>query len=189
MILIIRPHPLQVQAVDLLPEIHRMGIAHRDPHKLRVPSFYINRLRNPAADHLRYTHVHGHLIHRPLMDLQLKLLDPSQSLHGYPFPSHHAAVVHILSHTADGIAAHSSLRAVRVEHPHSHIRLRRRADKNQPVSPDAEMPVADQYRRPLRPVHLLLKTVDIHIVIADAMHFCKFHPILLLTCQTINIHP
>ena len=54
-----------------------------------------------------------------------------------------AVVVDILGHAADAVAAHLAFAAVGVEHPHPGVGPFRRADQDQAVAADAEVPIAD----------------------------------------------
>ncbi len=89
-------------------------------------------------------------------------------------------VIDELPHAADAVSAHLRPGAVRIVHLHLEIRLRSRIDENQPVAPDAEMPVAEPPRqlRLLQGRNLLLKSVYIYVVIPAALHLREFHVFL-----------
>ena len=88
---------------------------------------------------------------------------------------HNAVIIGIFCHTADTVAAHSAPGAVSIVHIHLTIRHFRRLDQNQSVRTDTEVTVADPYGRAVWILYLFFKAIDIHIVIADTLHFCKLH--------------
>ena len=79
------------------------------------------------------------------------------------------------SHTANGVAAHFRARTVGIVHLHAKICDVRRADEHQTVPADAEVAVGQADGRGRRIGHRLGEAVDIDIVIAAALHFCKLH--------------
>ena len=84
-------------------------------------------------------------------------------------------IINIFRHTADSVAAHGPSGPVCIVHLHLKISFIRRSDQNQSVRTDAKMSVTDQNGSLLRVRHLLLKTVNIDIIVAAAMHFRKLH--------------
>ena len=88
----------------------------------------------------------------------------------------HAVRVQKLRHTAHPVAAHFALGAIRVEHPHGGVAVRRqrRADADNAVRPNGKMPA----RKFLAPDGNLRRqagfaAVKIDIVVAAAVHFGK----------------
>ena len=62
--------------------------------------------------------------------------------------------------------------AIGVEHSHPHIGSLGGHNKYQAVRTDTEVAVADNFSQLRGLFHLLLKTVDIYIIVTDAVHFC-----------------
>jgi hypothetical protein len=87
-------------------------------------------------------------------------------------------VVNVLGDAADAVAAHLGLGTVGVEHAHLRIRNVGRADQNQTVRADAEVTITDPDSQFGRIYNCLAEAVDVHIVIAQPVHFGKFHKIL-----------
>ena len=84
-------------------------------------------------------------------------------------------IIDKLAYAACGVSAHISLAAVGIEHSHSEIRLVGGHYKHKSVGTYAEMAVADDLGNSFGVSHGLLKAVHVNIIIADALHFCKFH--------------
>ena len=90
-------------------------------------------------------------------------------------------VMHVLRNAADAVSTHLCPRAIRVIHLHLKIRFVRRIDKNHAVAADTKMTVtgkADKFRL-LFLRYFFCKSVDINVIIAAALHFCKsdFHKV------------
>ena len=91
----------------------------------------------------------------------------------FGFAAHHIVVVQVFADTADAVAAHFSLGAVGVEHAHFCVCNIRGADQDDAVAADAEVMVGQAHRKLLRIVHRMSEAVEIYIIIAAAVHFCK----------------
>ena len=90
-----------------------------------------------------------------------------------------AVVVNVFRHAADAVAAHFRLGAVGVVHPHSGVGLIARADQDQPVAADAEMPVGNPPgQRGRIGGKRFRETVDVHVVVAGSVHFGEVHDIV-----------
>ena len=98
-----------------------------------------------------------------------------------------ALVMQVFGHAPDGVPAHFALAAVPVEHAHLRIRHLRRANQHHAVSADADMAVCQLHAQPRRVADGLVKTVEIDIVVAAALHFHKFQR-LLLAAQVVDVH-
>ena len=94
----------------------------------------------------------------------------------------HAVVVQVFAHAADAVAAHFTLRTVGVKNAHLRIRLVRRGDQNDAVAADAEMRLAQPDRKFLGIGDRLVKTVEIDVVVAAAVHLGEgqLHAVSLL---------
>src|SRR5262249_14142180 len=88
-------------------------------------------------------------------------------------------VVDVLGDAAQPVAAHFRLAAVGVVHPHPRVGLPRRANQDQAVAADAEMPVADRARERCRiSGEPLGETIDVNVIVAAALHFGEAHGLL-----------
>ena len=103
------------------------------------------------------------------------MFDAGSGLNRKPCLFYDMMIVHILRHAADAIATHLTLRTVRIEHAHAHIRPIGRTDQDQPVGTDAKMTVAHTSGKLCRIVCFVFQTIYINIIISTAMHLCKFH--------------
>ena len=175
-------------------EIQRHGIIHvsnavriAGVHGRDDPCFseHIDRLleeslprcrdRDLLRPKLRTAHAHAHSLDRAVGHIQPERLDAGACLDRELGLIRQAAVMDIFAHAADGVAAHLGARAVGIVHFHAKIRDLRRADQHEPVAADAEMAIRQPDCRTRRIGHSLGEAVDIDIVIAAALHFCKLH--------------
>src|SRR5699024_5753682 len=124
---------------------------------------------------LRAAHAHPHALHNAVFGIHPQGLDARAGLHVYDALFRHAALVHILRHAADAVAAHLADGTVRVIHIHLKVGLLRGADADKSVAAHAEMSVRDEPRKSRAVLHCLLKAVYIHIVVATAVHLRKLH--------------
>ena len=100
-------------------------------------------------------------------------------------------VVHVFCHAPQPVAAHLRFGTIGVEHSHAGIGARvRRTNQNQSIAADAEMPVGNALGQG-RGVggDRVGKTIDIHVVVADAVHFGKSHERSYLIRETIDRNP
>ena len=86
---------------------------------------------------------------------------------------HDPVVVEIFPHAADGVAAHIPLAAVRIEHTHLCVRNFAGADEDDAVPADPLVPVRKAHRRAGRIGKLFLQAIEIDIIVARTVHFCK----------------
>ena len=84
-------------------------------------------------------------------------------------------IIHVFSYTTYTISTHNSLGTICIVHIHTAVCLIRRADQDQPIRTNAKMAVADIFGHFPRMFHFFLKAIYIHVVIANSLHFCKFH--------------
>ncbi len=84
-------------------------------------------------------------------------------------------IVRKLPHATDTVSAHFAFRPVGVEHTHSAIGFVGSAQKNYSVAPYPEMSVRKFYCKFFRFGYFAAHTVKIDIVVANAVHFIKFH--------------
>jgi len=81
-----------------------------------------------------------------------------------------AAVVDVLGDAADAVAAHLPAAAVGVVHLHATIGVGGRADQDQAVRPDAVVAPGHGARDVRRVGQIVLATIDVDVVVADAVH-------------------
>src|SRR4029079_4870022 len=91
----------------------------------------------------RLAHVNADAHRLAALRLDFKRENTSPGLDGQRRLRGNAVIVDVLGDATDAVAAHLRLAAVRVEHAHAGVGALRRADENQPVAADAEVPVAD----------------------------------------------
>ena len=89
-------------------------------------------------------------------------------------------VINIFSYTADSVSAHGPFASVRIVHNHAAVRLIGRSNQNQAIGTNAGTPGTYDPCHAGRIRNLLLKGIYIYIIIADAMHLCKLHPVSFL---------
>ena len=183
----LRTHRGDVQIFDVVHIYYRVGISHghccdviyraadlkrRVDHLLRI-----RHNGNLSGGEDGSSHVYFYLTYFPLCHRKLQILDPASCGHADIFLFHDPVVIDVFCHTADSVAAHGALGPVHIVHIHLAVGDIRRFDQDQPVGSDTEMAVADKLCHSGRIRHVFLKTVYIYIIVADAVHFCKFHHI------------
>ena len=94
------------------------------------------------------------------LDGDLVLSDPLELIEQFP-------------DAADAIAAHLSLAAVGIEHPHLPVRDPAPLDEDDPVAADGKMAVGEPDRELPRVFDRFVETVEIDIVVADAVQLIK----------------
>ena len=172
MILKNRTLPLQIQTFYFFHKSDCMRIPHRHLLQFIVIPVHLNRDSLPRNG---YPHVHCDLKYFSVFHLKFQLFQPCTSFNRQVGFAGQPLVINKLSHTANAISAHFPLRPIRIEHLHPKIPCLGRADANQPITANAKMPVGDldcQRRQVLR--HLF-GAIQIDIVIAQSLHFCKSH--------------
>ena len=127
----------------------------------------------------RAPHIHFRARTHSAAQHERQRLYAARGLHGQFLFLCITAVVSILPHTADGVAAHFSLAAVEVEHSHPHVRDGARHDEHHAVAAHAEVAVADaRYRADqlfFTRKRVLFRQVEVDIIVARSVHFHKFH--------------
>ena len=90
---------------------------------------------------------------------------------------HHATIDRVFRHAADAVAAHLAFAGVGVKHAHAQVGIgtRRRAHGDEPVTANREMPVAHDPRHAREIERRVLRSIDVNVVVADAMHLCELH--------------
>ena len=183
-----RPQGGQVQLVDALHEHHGVRIAHGDRRDRIGAAIHLDGVGDAAAIFLVHAE-HGRKLHRDAarhqdgfahvhrgaadgarLELQADDLDARGCFQADDVLFHQTAVIGILAHAARGIAAHFGLGAVGIEHAHPEIGHPRGQDEHQTVRTHAEMPVAHARGKLTGIVDLFFKTIDVDIVVADALH-------------------
>ena len=176
-----RAYGLQVHLHGVAPEHHAVGVAHRHAGDLMFPPGH----RNLPAHHaltcqvdrnlLRGQHGRAHIhrdrhgaavLHHHFADLHPAFgVDMEHGLLG------NAVVVQVLGHAAHPVAAHPALAAVGVENTHQPVGPLAGADEDDPIAPHALVPVREPHRQSGGVLYRLFKAVDIHVVVAAAVHF------------------
>ena len=92
-----------------------------------------------------------------------------------------AVVAQPLGHAANAVAAHNPPASVRVEHLHAGIRAggNGRADANHAIRPDGQVPTGQPSCQFWNIIPQAAALVQINIIVAAAMHFCKLHKYFL----------
>jgi hypothetical protein len=87
-----------------------------------------------------------------------------------------AMVMHILGDAAQGVPAHFGTASVRIVHDHFRIESFCRTDDHKAIGANAEMAVADLGGQCWLVLWFrLVETIDIHIIVAGAVHLGKPH--------------
>ena len=176
---------INFQAIHIRNTGDRMGISHG---QCRDPVLFFSHLdgiiHHPAFSRfhgdffrlqLRRTHIDPHPGHFAVFHSQLQSFHPAAGVNRNCCFISQAIIIDIFCHTADTVSAHGAPGSIRIVHLHFKVRGIGWFDQNQPVGADAEMPVADLHRHLLRVFYFFLKTVDIDVIVADSLHFRKFH--------------
>ena len=119
-------------------------------------------------------HVDGCATHLALVQDEASHLDAGTCLYAYHLFAHKAALVHVAGHAAGGVAAHLGLCTVGVEHAHAHISPVGGLHDHKAVGAYAEVAVGNPLRKSRGIVHVFGKAVDVHVVVAAALHLGKF---------------
>jgi len=206
-----RPKHRQVNHIQILAEKHRMRIAHRHTrHRPFLPAdpqgqidrfFGIDGRRNFRRLQNGLAHIHADSADVVfLVQFQTHCQNTPSGFHtkhrrkrllpGYRkfmvSGMRPVCFIKIFGQAADAVAAHLGLGAVGVEHPHFYIRRLRRANQNQTVRADPKMAIAHPHRQPAGVFNSLLEAIDINIIIAQPLHFNKFHnPFLRFRNRTV----
>ena len=139
--------------------------------------FSVRRCRDLPAVQFRQAHIHPHADRLAVFHIQVQSLHPRARFDGQVGLVRQSAVVAILGHAADTVAAHLAFAAVIIEHLHPKIRLVAGQDQDQSVGAAAEMRAAHPHAQRRRVGNGFLQTVDINVVVSDAFHFGKAHTI------------
>ena len=129
----------------------------------------VRRLQNSLA------HIHQHGLDLAVFGIKGQLLYSASCFESDACLICKVVIIDKLAYAACGVSAHISLAAVGIEHSHSEIRLVGGHYKHKSVGTYAEVAVADDLGNSFGVSHGLLKAVHVNIIVADALHFCKFH--------------
>ena len=205
MVLEFRTNLLNVEILHPIHKYNGMGIAHGDTGHAVFPA--IDRDRSiyhsrSVCGLLRSLSLHRHLRRSQdrLSHIYTYLCHLSSVRGGFPFHCQvqifylagtddgnivlvrQSFIINIFCHTTDPVAAHLRTGTVGIIHLHLKISFFCGVDKNHTVSADPEMPVTELSHdlRFLLWRKFFRKAVDIYIIIATALHLCKFHGLLFL---------
>ena len=137
-------------------------------------SFGIFSFAHGDRDPLRLQNGSAHIDSRsgdaPPIDEQPGHADTGPGFHFDDAIGNEAVLEGVPGHAAGGVAAHLGLGAVRIEHAHANVGLIRGKNQDEAVGTDAEMPVRHSFRQAFRVRDMLLKTIDVNVIIAAALH-------------------
>ena len=165
---------LQIQGINLIHKQNGVRISHGNSGKFVFRSIYLDLLRK-LGSLLRLAHIDGDRRYFAIFNLHIQIFNPGQCLNRNLRLVHDMVVIRIFSHTADAVAAHRAAGTVQIVHIHAAVCHLRWGNQNQSVGTNSKMAVTDGNRQLLRIVYRFFKTVDIDIIIAKSLHFCKFH--------------
>src|SRR3972149_6307786 len=180
----------QADLIKIVNKDNAMRISHRDTGNQKCYPFtnsqcFINYLcflaehRNFGTHESGFSHVDSRTRHFPIRCKKLDCLNTCQGFYGEWILLGDFVIVHIFCNTANTVSAHLRLAAVGIEDTHLAICRLRRQYKDKPVRPYAKMPVANNRGDLYRVFNFFFKTIDIDVIVADAMHLCEFHTIVL----------
>src|SRR5262245_10831577 len=182
----LRSDAVNVLIGDLIDESDTVRIAHRHACHLQrevadLQGCVLRRVawkRGRDAIRLqdRLAHVDRDALGFAAIHLQLDCENTPACLDAELLLGGDALIVYIFGDTAQPVAAHLRFGAVGVEHAHASIALLRRADEDEPVAADAEVPIghcATQGGGVLR--RRLAEAVEVDVVVAAALHLRKAH--------------
>ena len=169
-----RSNRLQIQGINLIHKQNGVRISHGNSGKFVFRSIYLDLLRK-LGSLLRLAHIDGDRRYFAIFNLHIQIFNPGQCLNRNLRLVHDMVVIRIFSHTADAVAAHRAAGTVQIVHIHAAVCHLGWGNQNQSVGTNSKMAVTDGNRQLLRIVYRFFKTVDIDIIIAKSLHFCKFH--------------
>src|SRR5262249_25892560 len=154
-------------------------------HPIRL-SVYCQRLvdnlagrhyRNTRSVEDRFAHIHGDTRHPPVRQLQEESFQARIRVYLERIHPRQAVIVHIFADATDTVAAHLAATPVGVVHLHASVGSVGRADEDESIATNASAAVADLLRHRGWIRHLGDESIDVDVVVADAMHFGekKFH--------------
>ena len=179
----------QIQVVHVVHPGHTVGVAHGNTGHGPVFSIHVQGAAHhraiaqaPAGDLLRQKARLAHLHLPPAVPLPAQQLYAVVRVNVQHF-FFAAVVAQPLGHTANAVAAHNPPASVRVEHLHAGIRTggNGRADANHAIRPDGQVPTGQPSCQFWNIIPQAAALVQINIIVAAAMHFCKvkFHGVPL----------
>ena len=173
-------------AVHIVHKLDAMRFAHRyASYPVRLPGDGEGNARgritresrgNSGGLQYRFSHVDANPRDTASIDLEFHREDATAGFDPESVFWCNTLFIHVFGHAAQAIAAHFCLEPVGVIHPHPGVRALGRADQDQPVAADAQMPVAHsaaQFGRVCR--KSFLEAVYENVVVAGALHLCKTH--------------
>ena len=170
----------QSQGLDIFDKGHAVGVAHghagdliRHPVNRQRLIDHLARCgeRNLAAVENRLAHIDRHPRDAAVFELQKEDLEARVGIHFQGIGASQAVVVDVFAHTPDPVAAHRSPAAVGVIHLHAGVGGGRGADQDQAVTTNAGPPFAQPPGQAGRIGHCGREGVDVHVIVADAVHF------------------
>ena len=100
---------------------------------------------------------------------------------------HHAVIVQVLAHAANGVAGHTALAAVHIENAHSGVGNHTLFNQYNTVSADTLVPVGEFNGQTLRTGDDAALVVEENVVVAAALHFGEFQQ-ALFAAHVVNVH-
>ena len=188
MMLEFRSDLLHLQMFDIIHKYDCMRISHRNTSHLVF--CFIHKDRNSNRFRLicddrnlrrcqdRTSHVHSYQNHFSILYSQIQIFNPAQCLHRNMCLIGKPIIIDIFCHTTNSVSTHLSPGTVCIIHLHLKICFLGRIDQNQSIRTDSKIPVAHFYSHFRRIFNPFFKTIHIDIIIAQPLHFCKFHPAL-----------
>ena len=129
----------------------------------------------------RLAHVHAHAGHHAVLDQQRRAHDAGERFDREGGLFHDALLVHILGKAADAVAAHLRLAAVGIDDAHADVGRVAVEHEQQPVPAHAGLAVAERRCKRIEVGAAHAARIDDEKVIAQSMHFRKFHDPIIST--------
>jgi hypothetical protein len=184
---------------NLINKNNPVGIAHRHSRKPQILTGHIDRYIHITATGMNtYRDKIRGKFWKPHIDCdrndstvmtgnEMQIFNARKSFERYVAFLRVMMVVNILTHTTRAVATHLRFRTVGIENAHFKIGIIRGKNHYDSVTTYAAMPVTEPARyfsqavivvdkRTVGPSETAIHTIYIDVVVAKAMHFCKFHP-------------
>src|SRR3989442_649842 len=183
MVLEARADALQIQAVQIIQIKHAVRIPHRDASDLIRSSIHFQWMVENFA-----VGIHGNFspLQNRLSHVNLNLIpdetwsnDSRESLHGQLSFGRQAVIPDIPGKTADAIATHLHLSAVRVVNLHLEVGDLGRMNGQKLIGTDAEAAIAKLLGQLFELAVLSIETIDKNKIVAAAVHLGKMNVHLL----------
>ena len=179
-----RTNLLQSKRIHVIYKNNAMRISHGNTGQRIVLAANLRRERNNTLSRQphrntgrfenRLAHIHFNGTNKAVLYLQTERLDTAECINPQRFLFGNAAFIDIAADTADSVPAHHGAGTIRVVQIHHGVSVFCGADQDQSIGTDSEMTVAQPsgQRGRIRG-NRFFKTIDINIIIADAMHLCE----------------